>query len=100
MSGRAVLHGGPGWLAAAPSRLQRCPAERAAPPNPVPAWAPRLPQRCQDKAQELLPSQPAERDVERAQAALASCAADCAVEYEKQIPRLQKEIVGRLKQMK
>ena len=55
-------------------------------------------QRCQDKAQEQLPSQPSPKDIEKAQALLANCAADCAVEYEKQVPKLQKDVVQRLAQ--
>ena len=35
-------------------------------------------QRCQDKAQEQLPSQPSPKDIEKAQALLGNCAADCA----------------------
>jgi hypothetical protein len=45
--------------------------------------------RCQDKAQEGLPPAPGERDMARAQEGLAACAADCAVEYERLVPKLQ-----------
>eukprot|EP00887_Chlorella_sp_A99_P007707 scaffold20.g7707.t1 len=41
-------------------------------------------QRCQDKAQEALPAQPSEKEIAKAQLALAECIADCAQEYEKQ----------------
>ena len=98
-------------------RLQRCVQVRLAgrPPlaNSSPRvyqWAtalrrrpaPALPmvQRCQDKAQELLSPQPSDKDIARAQDALASCAADCATEYQKQIPKLQADVVERLKQIK
>jgi hypothetical protein len=56
-------------------------------------------QRCQDKAQENLPASPSERDIRKAQDLLANCAADCAQEYERQMPKLQKTIVDRLKQI-
>ena len=56
-------------------------------------------QRCQDKAQELLPAAPSEKDVAKAQGKLAACAADCAQEYELQVPKLQAIIVGRIKQI-
>jgi 5'-deoxynucleotidase YfbR-like HD superfamily hydrolase len=57
-------------------------------------------QRCKDKAQELLPASPKEKDIAKAQDKLASCAADCAQEYERQVPKLQAAIVERLKQFK
>ncbi len=57
-------------------------------------------QRCQDKAQEMLSANPSEKEINKAQDFLANCAADCAVEYEKQIPKLQTTIADRLKQMK
>ena len=53
--------------------------------------------RCQDKAQEGLPPAPSERDVARAQEGLAACAADCAVEYERLVPKLQADIAERVK---
>ena len=53
-------------------------------------------QRCQDSAQESLPSQPKDSDVSKAQDKLANCAADCAVEYERQIPKMQRGLVDRL----
>ena len=53
-------------------------------------------QRCQDSAQESLPSQPKDSDVSKAQDKLANCAADCAAEYERQIPKLQRGISDRL----
>lgn len=55
--------------------------------------------RCQDKAQETLPPQPSEKDIAKAQDKLANCAADCAVEYEKLIPKLQANIIDRFKQL-
>ena len=57
-------------------------------------------QRCQDTAQELLPAKPSEKDIAKAQDKLASCAADCAQEYERQVPKLQASLVERLKQLK
>lgn len=57
-------------------------------------------QRCQDKAQEGLSTSPTERDVEKAQVKLAECAADCAQEYERQIPKLQKDIIEKFKRVK
>jgi len=57
-------------------------------------------QRCQDKAQELLPPKPSDKDVAKAQGVLANCAADCAQEYERQVPKLQANIIERLKQLK
>ncbi|KAL6780528.1 hypothetical protein F751_1365 [Auxenochlorella protothecoides] len=53
-------------------------------------------QRCQDAAQESLPIKPSEKDIARAQDKLANCAADCAQEYERQIPKLEKSIVEQL----
>lgn len=57
-------------------------------------------QRCQDRAQEMLPATPSDKDVAKAQDFLANCAADCAQEYERQIPKLQAQIADRLKQVK
>lgn len=58
-------------------------------------------QRCQDKAQEMLTSaNPSDKEMQKAQDYLANCAADCAQDYEKQIPKLQSQIVDRLKQIK
>ena len=57
-------------------------------------------QRCQDKAQEMLSANPSEKEINKAQDFLANCAADCAVEYEKQIPKLKDTIAERLKQLK
>ena len=70
------------------------------PPCPPPLMAAPPSQRCQDKAQEVLPPQPGERDIERAQESLAKCAGECALEYSKQTPKLGAEIVERLKQIK
>lgn len=57
-------------------------------------------QRCQDKAQDSLPVQPSEKDVAKAQEKLAACAADCAQEHEKQVPKLQAGIVHQMKQLR
>lgn len=57
-------------------------------------------QRCQDAAQESLPVSPSDKDVTKAQEALANCAANCAEEYEKQIPKLQATLVDKLRQVK
>ena len=57
-------------------------------------------QRCQDKAQETLSAAPSAKDIEKAQGMLASCAADCAQEYERQVPKLQKDIQQRISQLK
>jgi len=54
-------------------------------------------QRCQDSAQESLPVNPSDKDVAKAQDKLANCAAACAQEYEKQIPKLQASIIDKLK---
>jgi len=55
------LASGPGGsLSCLQDRLQRCV------------------QRCQDKAQEMLSAQPSQKEIEKAQNVLASCAADCA----------------------
>jgi hypothetical protein len=56
--------------------------------------------RCQDSAQESLPVNPTDKDVMKAQDVLANCAANCAQEYEKQIPKLQATIIDKLKQQK
>ena len=53
-------------------------------------------QRCQDKAQEGLSLEPTEKEIEKAQSKLAECAADCAQEYAKQVPKMQKDIVAQL----
>lgn len=55
-------------------------------------------QRCQDSAQESLPVSPSDKDVAKAQTKLAECAANCAQEYERQIPKLQSSIIERLRQ--
>lgn len=57
-------------------------------------------QRCQDRAQEMLPASPSDKDVAKAQDFMANCAADCAQEYERQIPKLQAQIADRLRQVK
>ncbi|EFN54999.1 hypothetical protein CHLNCDRAFT_134813 [Chlorella variabilis] len=57
-------------------------------------------QRCQDKAQEQLSATPSQKEVEKAQKLLSTCAADCAQEYEKQVPKLHKDITARLQQLK
>ncbi len=57
-------------------------------------------QRCQDAAQESLPVNPSDKDVTKAQDALANCAANCAQEYEKQIPKLQQTLADKLRQVK
>jgi hypothetical protein len=57
-------------------------------------------QRCQDAAQESLPVSPSDKDITKAQEALANCAANCAEEYEKQIPKLQATLVDKLRQVK
>ena len=53
--------------------------------------------RCQDAAQESLPVNPSDSDIVKAQDSLAHCAANCAQEYEKQIPKLQSSIIEKLK---
>lgn len=52
--------------------------------------------RCQDAAQESLPVTPSDSDIVKAQDSLANCAANCAQEYEKQIPKLQSSIIEKL----
>lgn len=52
--------------------------------------------RCQDAAQESLPVNPSDSDIVKAQDSLAHCAANCAQEYEKQIPKLQSSIIEKL----
>ena len=53
--------------------------------------------RCQDRAKESLPVSPNERQVAKAQEAVAACSAACAVEYEKKLPKLKGEIEAHLK---
>ncbi|GAB4819062.1 hypothetical protein N2152v2_006108 [Parachlorella kessleri] len=57
-------------------------------------------QRCQDQVQDSLPSSPSEKDIAKAQDKLANCFADCAEEYTRQIPRLERDITDRLKTIK
>jgi hypothetical protein len=57
-------------------------------------------QRCQDQAQEKLSPQPTDREMQKAQALLSDCAANCATEYEGQVPKLHKDTVQRLQQLK
>ena len=52
--------------------------------------------RCQDAAQESLPVNPSDSDIVKAQDSMAHCAANCAQEYEKQIPKLQSSIIEKL----
>ena len=46
--------------------------------------------------QESLPSGPNEKQIGQAQQRLATCVGDCAVEYEKKLPKLKADIVQQL----
>ena len=56
-------------------------------------------QRCQDKAQEMLSASPSQKEVDKAQEFMANCAADVAQDYQKQIPKLQTQIIETLKKL-
>ncbi|PRW57344.1 hypothetical protein C2E21_4029 [Chlorella sorokiniana] len=60
----------------------------------------RCAQRCQDKAQEGLSATPSQKEIDKAQKGLANCLADCAQEYERQVPKLKTDIEARIKQLK
>ncbi|PSC72301.1 ATP synthase subunit mitochondrial [Micractinium conductrix] len=57
-------------------------------------------QRCQDKAQEQLSATPSEKEIAAAQGSLAECAANCAGEYQKQVPKVSKDLISRLQQIR
>lgn len=46
--------------------------------------------------QESLPSAPSEKQIGQAQQRLATCVGNCAVEYEKKLPKLRVDIVQQL----
>lgn len=46
--------------------------------------------------QESLPTNPNEKQIGQAQQKLANCVGDCAVEYEKKLPKLRADIVQQL----
>ncbi|KAL3138190.1 hypothetical protein ABBQ38_005414 [Trebouxia sp. C0009 RCD-2024] len=52
--------------------------------------------RCQDQIQEKLPQSPSEDQIQQAQGALSSCFADCAEEYEAQVPKLRQQTLQQL----
>mmetsp|Transcript_5011 Transcript_5011/g.13118 ORF Transcript_5011/g.13118 Transcript_5011/m.13118 type:complete len:144 (+) Transcript_5011:74-505(+) len=51
-------------------------------------------QRCQDVAVEKLSATPSDAERKNAEASLQNCVIDCCTQYEKQIPKLQKTIMG------
>eukprot|EP00191_Tetraselmis_sp_GSL018_P015753 CAMPEP_0177589270 /NCGR_PEP_ID=MMETSP0419_2-20121207/6706_1 /TAXON_ID=582737 /ORGANISM="Tetraselmis sp., Strain GSL018" /LENGTH=139 /DNA_ID=CAMNT_0019079597 /DNA_START=140 /DNA_END=559 /DNA_ORIENTATION=+ len=53
--------------------------------------------RCQDEAQDSLPSGPSEKQIEGAQAKMDTCVKDCAKQYAAQIPKLKQDILASLK---
>ncbi|DBA95951.1 hypothetical protein WJX77_010362 [Trebouxia sp. C0004] len=54
--------------------------------------------RCQDQAQEKLPPQPSPEQIAQAQSNLSSCFAECAEEYERQVPKLRQQTLQQLRQ--
>lgn len=54
--------------------------------------------RCQDQAQERLPSGANQAQMAKAQTELSSCFANCAEEYERQVPKLRQQTLQQLQQ--
>ncbi|KAK9809831.1 hypothetical protein WJX72_000021 [[Myrmecia] bisecta] len=58
----------------------------------------RCAQRCSDVAQESMPTKPSDKDIAKAQGRAAECLADCAQQYEQQVPKLGQDIRAQLQQ--
>ncbi|CAK0755652.1 hypothetical protein CVIRNUC_002391 [Coccomyxa viridis] len=56
-------------------------------------------QRCQDQVQESVPSEPSEKDIQKAQGKLAVCFANCAEEYEGKLDKLKVDIAADLSRL-
>merc|ERR1711988_388613 len=55
--------------------------------------------RCQDTAQEKLPSSPSDKQVAAAKSQMESCVVDCAKEYLGQVPKLRSDIAASVKKL-
>eukprot|EP01023_Acetabularia_acetabulum_P038343 TRINITY_DN3671_c0_g1_i1.p1 TRINITY_DN3671_c0_g1~~TRINITY_DN3671_c0_g1_i1.p1 ORF type:complete len:149 (-),score=26.80 TRINITY_DN3671_c0_g1_i1:189-635(-) len=55
--------------------------------------------RCNDMAKEMLPANPTQQDYEKAQEKGKDCIADCSEEYEKQVPKLRKDLEDALRRV-